>query len=1154
MARYQSSRRKQSPQSSPKANSDALRSRPFAPAPESPESIPGGPTQDSQPAEFAVVEPGGVRSQPVQAKLTIGAPNDPYEQEADRVAAQVVQHIHSPATNPANPNPSVQRDSLPEEEELQMKPLLQRDSLPEEEELQMKPLLQRDSLPEEEELQMKPLLQRDSLPEEEELQMKPLLQRDSLLEEEELQMRPAQVDAISGEDASTELESAINNARGRGQPLPPRLNHQIGQAMGADFSGVRVHTDTQSDQLNRSIQAKAFTTGQDVFFRQGAYQPDSRSGQELIAHELTHVVQQNRSSVQRHQSDDEQLHRQIDSLTLPAHVEAPSCCCSTCQSNRDGSIQRQTMGDAANQWQRLHLPLKTQIQRQGVQPNEQLSSTTHNQGCVCAQCTGSHLQLQRKSDVSHGTNCSCPQCTGQKQVIQPQYLDGVQSGIDISLQRHRDDNDWAQRSPEKTSQAPLLAHQITTQASSKRGINLVQRHTAYEHYLLGQVEPSKLASLPMVREIPALEKEFTKISNEIRKAQSTDQFSEAKELFQKLEDAKGKKEEVRHTLEQEMNRLWEFKNNPEVMVNQESEIGKIEKDEDDKWQVPIVKIPVKGDGRDAVAGDTSIIVSYSEINTFPDFFGNPETIANTRKSKVLSLLQGVRQQSYIELSNMYKEIFGEDRNQLADWSNRENLGITQGDFQGAVGPRGQAVNDWAYEKRTEMQVQSTTKRSKSTEKSQEYFAALERNACHFAPYSWDQWEAYHRKARDLAAQCAEGKEEVEDIRSLNGSEDVISRLEQEALELGNQALLQNAFGEHYLQDSFAAGHLIDKTGVMQEFTNWINANGKELGSTEKFKAQWAMASMVAKKRGTDNDLEKNPQMLDDQMMRGELDSVGQAADSIGLGATEDIVFMMWWRNAANANPANKHLNAHEAARKCPLPNVHDDVDKAEALMEKLVDQNFAKRKTSGIIKKVSFYSINQVHVDVLKGKGAYQADLAMKLHEDGEHDFQKEAEEFNLAAYNAFLSNAYIQGATKYFHDKYCQEGLEVITGTNEAIGRIYGDTKMLSSGAQKGVLYAAETSQMSREAIFNIMNGSPDLADSVDDIRTRFPTKVIVPDVGPRTLENWNYQFLYTNESFKEAAAIANKIAYKAMKEGGISGGNAINVGEIVKHDGDVF
>lgn len=71
------------------------------------------------------------------------------------------------------------------------------------------------------------------------------------------------------------------------------------QAFCADFSGVKVHTDGQSDQLNQSIQARAFTTGQDVFFGQGEYNPGSRGGQELLAHELTHVVQQNNNTVNR---------------------------------------------------------------------------------------------------------------------------------------------------------------------------------------------------------------------------------------------------------------------------------------------------------------------------------------------------------------------------------------------------------------------------------------------------------------------------------------------------------------------------------------------------------------------------------------------------------------------------------------------------------------------------------------------------------------------------------------------------------------------------------------------------------------------------------------------------------------------------------------
>ncbi|CAN1208785.1 hypothetical protein TUMEXPCC7403_01090 [Tumidithrix helvetica PCC 7403] len=172
----------------------------------------------------------------VQAKLAIGAVGDKYEQEADQVASQVVQTINTPE--------QVQRE---DEEQVQTKPLES---------------IQRDEAPEEED---------------EELQMKPLLQRR---------------EAMAGGDASEELESSIHQAKGSGQSLDPNLQEKMGQAMGADFSSVKVHTDSQSDQLNQSIQAKAFTTGQDIFFRQGAYDPSSKGGQELIAHELTHVVQQ----------------------------------------------------------------------------------------------------------------------------------------------------------------------------------------------------------------------------------------------------------------------------------------------------------------------------------------------------------------------------------------------------------------------------------------------------------------------------------------------------------------------------------------------------------------------------------------------------------------------------------------------------------------------------------------------------------------------------------------------------------------------------------------------------------------------------------------------------------------------------------------------
>ncbi|BAT52100.1 hypothetical protein NOS3756_10310 [Nostoc sp. NIES-3756] len=207
-----------------------------------------------------------------QAKLTISQPGDFYEQQADSVAQQVLQRMAQSANRQ-----SIQRQQVPEEEkQLQMKPLeintLQRQEMPqEEEELQMKPL------------EINTLQRREMPQEEEELQMKPIAQRQGR-------------GAIA---ATPDLETSINQAKGGGQPMADNIRKPMEQAFGADFSGVKVHTDTQSDQLNRSIQARAFTTGQDVFFRQGEYNPGSRGGQELLAHELAHVVQQNGGMVKR---------------------------------------------------------------------------------------------------------------------------------------------------------------------------------------------------------------------------------------------------------------------------------------------------------------------------------------------------------------------------------------------------------------------------------------------------------------------------------------------------------------------------------------------------------------------------------------------------------------------------------------------------------------------------------------------------------------------------------------------------------------------------------------------------------------------------------------------------------------------------------------
>ena len=117
-------------------------------------------------------------------------------------------------------------------------------------------------------------------------------------EENELVQESAFAGAAGGE-VETAVEENIQQARGSGQTMPEQIRGSMEQAFGADFSGVKIHTDGQADNLNQSLQARAFTTGRDIFFRQGEFNPGSSNGQELLAHELTHVVQQNGTAVQK---------------------------------------------------------------------------------------------------------------------------------------------------------------------------------------------------------------------------------------------------------------------------------------------------------------------------------------------------------------------------------------------------------------------------------------------------------------------------------------------------------------------------------------------------------------------------------------------------------------------------------------------------------------------------------------------------------------------------------------------------------------------------------------------------------------------------------------------------------------------------------------
>jgi hypothetical protein len=110
-------------------------------------------------------------------------------------------------------------------------------------------------------------------------------------EEEQLRRKPSANGKALG-PVLPSLEDSIQSARQDGQPISASMRSYFEPRFGADFSAVRVHTDSSASDLASAVGAHAFTTGQDIFFVSGRYQPASLEGRRLLAHELTHTIQQ----------------------------------------------------------------------------------------------------------------------------------------------------------------------------------------------------------------------------------------------------------------------------------------------------------------------------------------------------------------------------------------------------------------------------------------------------------------------------------------------------------------------------------------------------------------------------------------------------------------------------------------------------------------------------------------------------------------------------------------------------------------------------------------------------------------------------------------------------------------------------------------------
>lgn len=220
-----------------------------------------------------------IDSRAVQPKLTVGAPNDVYEQEADRVADQVMGMTPQATAGSAAPH-AVQR--LPDVSRADEDKKDKGKETPKKEEGKASGKDGKTAGAKEP--------GKDKKKEDEKTRRKAILDDDKDKKDEEVQREAA--DEALVPEVSPALEASLDAQSGGGEPLPESLQEFFEPRIGADLSDVRIHTDQRAAEAAAELEAQAFTHDRDVYFGAGYFEPESARGRWLLAHELTHTVQQ----------------------------------------------------------------------------------------------------------------------------------------------------------------------------------------------------------------------------------------------------------------------------------------------------------------------------------------------------------------------------------------------------------------------------------------------------------------------------------------------------------------------------------------------------------------------------------------------------------------------------------------------------------------------------------------------------------------------------------------------------------------------------------------------------------------------------------------------------------------------------------------------
>jgi hypothetical protein len=844
---------------------------------------------------------------------------------------------------------------------------------------------------------------------------------------------------LDGGDISPELSNRIQSASG-GVPLASRTLARMESGFGTSFRDVRVHANSP---LPAAVAADAFTTGRNIHFAPGRYAPGSAGGEHLLAHELTHVVQQG-GAVARHACD---------------------------------------------------------------------------------------------RDCGHDLRRS------------------IAEGI--------------------TSADPGDA---------------IRRHSSWEHMLIGDLDPKSLATLGAAQDtkgMPAAAKVYV----------GTD--AQRKPIMVSKTD-------VKHVIQQEINRLKRFQSRP-PMFKGFAAMRKMEdafKAGDKKERVA----EARNDGGDQAAAaeagkewdlkllavpnnhGPAFLVTYGEMNTLGDYFGSVEEMKDVDHAWMSKLIRGIRQSTMHELMKVYTDISGftDDVNAVgkttktARQKSREALGIESEEFRAADGSTdlvelGGKLNELKLMGLPPGNQQ--TKPNVGGEAATDYSSTLARNACHFAPESWHAWYNFHTKARALAGVAWDLRDEAFGIRARMGGprysgdarkdEAKVQQLFANASLYENEAMVNNGFGDHYMQDSYAAGHLINKTLIMQHYVQWLDKNPSKWDFHRD--ATWRTMQQMAYnqpeltapsqhdkskigtrklKSGKVVETGRNPQTVENI----ETDDWRDRAEALGLKApsslsnsdAKDLLVLWQTKCVTRAKVRRTRVQEYKTIRAWAADELNMDEDSLIKALNALFND--------GIVRMGKYDTNDRVTKHTLKPstdltlRDEYVPSSKRKL-DDATADPAVYQDMTMGIAYNdylEFMNDAFLQKATNFVHDKFCLEGLTVKAGNSEELFRIYGDDSMFKKNAGPGLLHSGTTSHLSRNSITQIARtGKADV--TAEQIRERLPAEVRLDDKSVVPLETWHRGELLTKleggifESMSEGAktTILNKgIGLKPTGLGKITAG----------------